>query len=346
MITYQWAGRVQQRPAMFLGATDFSGFQQLLEYLFEELIELARPGITLEFAFGQEELIIKVTHIDAAHFIHQLNRLEDLGNHQNMGVGVALTLSNKFKIEVINDGAKLILCGSRGKYDLAGASTHETGSRIMISMIPDKEVFTFGAINYQHINILLRKLAYLNPGVKIISVEDKGAFQCNVFCYKEGLSGQLEYLLSQKDLRKPVGKLNMSRTVDGYVYQVSCCYEDWGRTDSYIESYVNNHQTHCGGSLVDGVLAGLSSAIQKLAAEKGEAEIEAGPEKIARGLVLTAAIRGNDFHYAGSVRHQLDMPEIEDTARDLVFELMYDYLRRHSEEGDTILKRFRKQGEN
>lgn len=342
MNTYQWAGRIQQRPAMFLGSTDYAGFQQLLEYLFEELIELARPGITLEFVFGQEELVIKGTHLDAAHFAHQLNTLEELGNHQNMGVGVMLTLSSKMRIEVINDGKKLILCGSRGKYEIATSTTHETVSRVIISSVPDKEVFTFKAINYQHINVFLRQLAYLNPGIKIISVEDKESFQYNVFHYREGIAGQLEYLLSQKAFRKPIGKLNMVRTVDGYTYQVSCCYEDCNRTDCHIESYANNQQTHCGGSLVDGVLAGLRSAIQKLAAEKGEEDIEVCPAKVASGLVLAAAIRGAEFHYTGAVRHRLDMPDIEDTARCLVFEQMYEYLQKHHDESNDLLRRFRK----
>lgn len=342
MIPYQWAENIRKRPAMFIGSLHFTGICNLLEYLFEELVETGLEGLTLTYTFWPDEICIHIVNADTQQFTRKMNQLSEPGSTDCLGLGTVLSLSSKIEVRAIAGLSLVVLWGERGKYLLAATTAQKREQEITLTFSLDKEIFPNTQLNYGHITAFLRKLAYLNPGIKIISETAAEMYQCNVFHFKEGVAAQLEHLLSQKEYAYPIAKLNICETIDGCTYQISCCYADWSRMDFYIESYANNQETYWGGSLVEGVLAGMIAAFEKLATDNSVI-IDVTRDNITPGLALLAAVRGKDFNYTGSVRYQLDMPAIEVAVRQFVFDQLYRHLLANPADARSILARFRRE---
>jgi DNA gyrase/topoisomerase IV subunit B len=209
----------------------------------------------------------------------------------------------------------------------------------------EENIFRNNQVAYIPMNIMLQQLAYLNAGLKIISVDNRGELQRNVFYFRTGISELFNDLLDKHDY----GSMNawlpieLKTAINGYIFHVILRYHHIYTVHPapYIRSFANNESTKGHGSLVDGVLKGLEDAFIEVGEKEG-VELKVNKKRIGKMLVLFAAIKGEPLTYEGRSKDKLDMPALKKDVRKFVKRGVLKYLEGNPGDRRRVLEKFMK----
>jgi DNA gyrase/topoisomerase IV subunit B len=339
-----WREHIRKRPAMYMGLKNVSGFTQVLEYFFEELLNDTFTNPTFEIEFiSTTRLNIKLTNINTTKFILRFNELH-LENKIQGGLGLAVLLAlNSTILITINDSpTATLLQGKKDTNEIISSIETTEEKSIIIDYTIDNEIFKDITLDYEIINDFLKQFAFLNPSLKIISIDKTtNELQRNIFFYPTGIFKQLDIHLSKQLYGVPRLKHYIEKDTGIYSYKIGLCYGNLWPEKTLIKSFAGNTETHMGGSLLDGVLAGLIKIIKYLA-KKENTKITISKKLVIDGLNLIASVKGENLAFAGSTKIKLGMPKLRSEVKKIVFKEMIAYFEANPTVKENVLNKFRK----
>ena len=275
------------------------------------------------------------------------------GGLHGVGAKCVNALSDWFKAEVRRDGKVYLIEFERGKttkqLEVIGEldDPDETGTKI--SFYPDTTIFTGGIeFNFDYLLARLRELAFLNPGVKIHLVDERGETERSKdFYYEDGIVEFVRQMGENKELThdQPIvlkGKRMVEIDDDGKTLEDEC-YADvvlqyTGEYHEHILCFANSIPNGDGGAHLSGFRGALTRAVNtyakanKLLKDKDPA---ISGEDAREGIMAVISIKHPNPRFSSQTKEKLVNNEVEGVVGSIVYEGMTAYF----EENPALAKK-------
>jgi DNA gyrase subunit B len=268
------------------------------------------------------------------------------GGLHGVGVSCVNALSDHLKATVFRDGKIWEQEYERGKASYPVKQIGTTDRRgTEVSFTPDKSIFQQTTeYNYDTLAARLRELSYLNKGITIHitdkrNQDDEGNNITETFHSTEGLSEFVKYLDSTRE-QLTAGVIAMEGEKNGIPVEVAMVYNT-----SYAEnlhSYVNNINTHEGGTHLSGFRRGLTGTLKKYADNSGllkNLKFDIAGDDFREGLTAIISVKVQEPQFEGQTKTKLGNREISAAVSQAVSEMLTDYLEENPNDAKTIIQK-------
>jgi DNA gyrase subunit B len=268
------------------------------------------------------------------------------GGLHGVGVSCVNALSEKLVATVHRDGKIWEQEYSKGK---SLEPVKEVGKSdkngTIVTFLPDKSIFKeINTYSYDILAARLRELSFLNKGLTI-TITDKrnkdkeGNYISEEFFSKEGL---VEFIKFLDDSREPIMKdvIAFEGEKNGVPVEVAMIYNT-----SYSEnlhSYVNNINTHEGGTHLSGFRRGLTHTLKKYSESSGmldKLKFEISGDDFREGLTAIISVKVAEPQFEGQTKTKLGNKEVSSSVSQAVSEMLRDYLEEHPDDAKTIVQK-------
>ncbi|MCY1226222.1 DNA gyrase subunit B [compost metagenome] len=268
------------------------------------------------------------------------------GGLHGVGVSVVNALSNHMRSTVHRDGKIYEQEYEKGKALYPVKQIGETTKRGTIqTFYPDDTIFTQTTeFSYDTLSARMRELSFLNKGITITFTDrrekdDKGEFVSEVFHSDEGLK---EYIRFLDGNREPIIShvISMEREKGEIPVEVALIYNT-----SYSEnifSYVNNINTHEGGTHLQGFRSGLTRTLKKYADASGLLEklkFEITGDDFREGLTAIISVKVSEPQFEGQTKTKLGNREVVSPVSQAVAEMLENYLEENPNDARVIVQK-------
>ena len=328
---------VRVRPAMYIGSTDGRGLHHLVWEVVDNSVDEALAGFCthIEIAIlpnngirvvdngrgiptdihpkeGVGTIQVVMTKLHAGGKFNNSSYKVSAGLH-GVGVSCVNALSEKLVVSVRRNGRIIEQEFCRGnpvadQYDV-GPSDGTTGTTVVF--YPDATIFTDTTFVYETLATRFRELAFLMSGLKISVTDerDPSAPVSETFCFPGGVSAFVRFV---DEHRKPLFDTPIHLVMDAGTYplEIAMWYNE-GYQENFF-SFVNNVNTHDGGTHVTGFKTGLTRVITKFAQEllsKNKKDIQISSDDIREGLTAVISIKIAQPQFEGQTKRKLGNSE-------------------------------------
>jgi DNA gyrase subunit B len=206
--------------------------------------------------------------------------------------------------------------------------TKSTGTTVTFK--PDPEIFTVLEYHYSTLADRLRQLAFLNKGVTISLTDERAEVaRAEVFFAKGGLIEFVQWLNRNKKALHPK-PVSFFAVKDEVEVDLALQYED-GYNEN-VFTFVNNINTHEGGTHLTGFRAALTRTINDFA-KKGnylkKADFTLSGDDIREGLTCVLHVKVKEPQFEGQTKTKLGNSEVEGIVKQVVNEHLGNYLEEH-----------------
>ena len=359
---------VRVRPAMYIGDVNFRGLHHLVYEVVDNSIDEALAGFcTKIYVSINEDNSITVEDngrgipVDM-HEKEQRSALEvvmtvlhaggkfDKGSYKvsgglhGVGVSCVNALSEHMIVNVFRNGKIYQQEYSKGKplYEVKTVGdTDKTGTRITFH--PDSTIFTTTTYDYGTLLERMRELAYLNKGIDI-TIEDKrptsdGKLQSDHFYSEKGLRDFIAYLDENREQLMPEA-IYIEGERNGIPIEIAMQYNN--TYNENIHSYVNNINTHEGGTHLAGFRSGLTRTLKTYADKSGmlaKAKVDIAGDDFREGLTAIISVKVAEPQFEGQTKTKLGNNEVRGAVDSAVSEMLENYLEEHPNEAKTIVEK-------
>jgi DNA gyrase subunit B len=268
------------------------------------------------------------------------------GGLHGVGVSCVNALSNHLKATVFKEGKIWEQEYERGKamYPVKQiGDTDFTGTEV--TFLPDDSIFTQSTeYNYDTLASRLRELAYLNKGITITLVDrrhkkEDGEFEGETFHSTDGLSEFVRFLDGTRNAI--IGDvIAMEGEKNGIPVEVAMIYND-----SYSEnlhSYVNNINTHEGGTHLAGFRRGLTGSLKKFADNSGmldKLKFDIAGDDFREGLTAIISVKVGEPQFEGQTKTKLGNREVTSAVSQAVAEMIEIYMEENPNDAKIIVQK-------
>jgi DNA gyrase subunit B len=359
---------VRKRPGMYIGSTSARGLHHLVYEVVDNAIDEAMAGYCSEIGVvihDDDSITVtddgrgipvdihpteKVPGVEVALTrLHAGGKFDKdsykvSGGLHGVGVSVVNALSEQLSVEVKRDGFVWTQEFSRGAKlsDLQkGAKTKESGTRVHFK--PDSEIFTELQYHWDTLATRLRELAYLNRGVSIVLRDERPEGTENDkeerFHYEGGISQYVEYLRGKKNpLHDDV--IYLQGDQDGTEIELAMQYTDGYNEDTF--TFVNNINTHEGGTHLSGFKAALTRTINSYASrsntlKKGDPSLSG--DDVREGLVAVLSVKVLEPQFEGQTKTKLGNSEVRGVVESLVNDKLGTWLDENPSSARRIIEK-------
>ena len=359
---------VRVRPAMYIGDVNFRGLHHLVYEVVDNSIDEALAGFcTKIYVSINEDNSVTVEDngrgipVDMHEKEHR-SALEvvmtvlhaggkfDKGSYKvsgglhGVGVSCVNALSEHMIVNVYRNGKTYQQEYSKGKplYPVKEVGTADkTGTRITFR--PDGTIFTTTEYDYNTLLERMRELAYLNKGIDI-TIEDKrpladGSFQSQHFYSEKGLRDFIAYLDENREQLMPEA-IYIEGERNGIPIEIAMQYNN--TYNENIHSYVNNINTHEGGTHLAGFRSGLTRTLKAYADKSGmlaKAKVDISGDDFREGLTAIISVKVAEPQFEGQTKTKLGNNEVRGAVDSAVSEMLENYLEEHPNEAKTIVEK-------
>jgi len=361
---------VRMRPSMYIGDVGTRGLHHLVYEVIDNSIDEALAGhcdkitvtinednsittedngrgipVGLHKKEGVSALEVVMTKIGAGGKFDKDSYKVSGGLH-GVGVSCVNALSAHLKATVHREGKVWEQEYERGKAMYPVKSTGSTDKRgTIVTFKPDSEIFTQTLeYNYETLANRMRELSFLNKGITVVIVDkrekdEKGEYIAETFHSEEGLSEFIKYLDAT---REPIMQsvIAFEGEKNGIPVEVAMIYNT-----SYSEnlhSYVNNINTHEGGTHLTGFRRGLTHTLKKYADESGMLEklkFDIAGDDFREGLTAIISVKVAEPQFEGQTKTKLGNREVSSSVSQAVSEMLTDYLEEHPDDAKIIVQK-------
>ena len=358
---------VRKRPAMYIGDTGVKGLHHLVYEVVDNSIDEALAGYCNRInVLINEDNSITVTDNGrgiptSMHTKEKKSALEVVmtvlhaggkfdkdtykvsGGLHGVGVSCVNALSTHLKATVRREGKVFQQEYNIGKpmYDvkIVGES-NETGTEVTFT--PDATIFEFTEYNFDTLAARMRELAFLNKGITITltdkrQLDDDGTHPCTTYFSDGGLKEFASYLDRNREaLINDVIYFEGER--EGIPVEVALTYNT-SYTEN-IQAYVNNINTHEGGTHLSGFRRGLTNTLKKYATDSGilaKEKIEIDGDDFREGLTAVLSVKVQEPQFEGQTKTKLGNREVTAPVSQAVSEMLSAYLEEHPSEAKLIV---------
>jgi DNA gyrase subunit B len=359
---------VRLRPGMYIGSTSSRGLHHLVYEVVDNSIDEALAGFAtkVDVTIHMDDSI--TVEDDGRGIPVGINKTENMpgvemamtllhaggkfdkntykvsGGLHGVGVSVVNALSEQLKVWVKTDGGLHYMDFNRGITNtklkrLGNVPAKETGTKVWFK--PDATIFQeTQRYEWDVLALRLRELSYLNKGIRITLKDERLEQEREEEYYaRGGLKEFVAFLNShKKPLHQEVVAIDTER--DGIAIELAMQYND-----SYSEtvfSFVNNINTHEGGTHLTGLKSALTTVINKYIQEKSsiakkEKDLRLSGDDVREGLTAVLSVKVREPQFEGQTKTKLGNSEAEGAVRSVVNELLTEYLEEHPKTANIII---------
>ena len=267
------------------------------------------------------------------------------GGLHGVGVSCVNALSTSLRAVVHREGKIFQQEYERGKpqYDVKEIGKSDiTGTEVTFT--PDDTIFEVLEYNYDTLAARMRELAFLNKGIRITLTDERvvledGKNQMDTFYSEGGLKEFAQYLDRN---REPLitDVVYFEGEKDGIPVEVALTYNT-SYTEN-IQAYVNNINTHEGGTHLSGFRRGLTNTLKKYANDSGmlaKEKVEIEGDDFREGLTAVVSVKVAEPQFEGQTKTKLGNREVTAPVSQGVSEMLSAYLEEHPNEAKTIVQK-------
>lgn len=358
---------VRKRPAMYIGDIGVKGLHHLVYEVVDNSIDEALAGhcknidvyineddsitvvddgrgipVDLHHKEGRSALEVVMTVLHAGGKFDKDSYKVSGGLH-GVGVSCVNALSIHLDVKVHKDGKLWQQEYSEGKPLYPVRQIGETDKRgTTVTFKPDGTIFTTTVYNYDTLSGRLRELAFLNKGIRL-NITDKrepkadGSFLSETFYSEGGLSEFAQYL---DGVREPLiaDTIYMEGERSGIPVEVAMRYNT--SFNENVHSYVNNINTHEGGTHLAGFRRGLTRTLKAYAEKTGmlaKLKFDISGDDFREGLTAVVSVKVQEPQFEGQTKTKLGNSEVAGSVDQAVSDMLTNYLEEHPKEARMIV---------
>ena len=362
---------VRMRPSMYIGDVGSRGLHHLVYEVVDNSIDEALAGhcdrvdisilegngvrvmdngrgipVDLHKKEGVSALQVVMTKIGAGGKFDKDSYKVSGGLH-GVGVSVVNALSIDLKATVHKAGKRYIQEYKQGKEQYLvkeDGTTDLKGTEVIF--FPDPEIFETLEYQYDILATRMRELSFLNKGLTIImtdereeSKDEEGKSPVETFYSDRGLPEFVEFLDGTRE--KLIQKvISIEGEKNGIPVEVALIYNN-----SYAEnihSYVNNINTHEGGTHLSGFRRGLTGTLKKYAEKSGmldKLKFDISGDDFREGLTAIVSVKVQEPQFEGQTKTKLGNREVTAPVSQAVSEMLNDYLEENPDDARQIVQK-------
>jgi DNA gyrase subunit B len=346
---------VRKRPGMYIGSTGPRGLHHLVYEVVDNSVDEAlaghcshiqvfmRPDDSITVIDDGRGIPVDIHPVEkkpgveiAMTMLHAGGKFDKesykvSGGLHGVGVSVVNALSEHLEVEVRRDGRIYRQKYARGlkQTDLEVVGKVK-GTGTTVTFKPDSEIFSELRYNYDTLANRLREMAFLNAGLRIVltderDLEGKGV-KVDEFHYEGGIVEFVQYL---RGTRKPLHPkpIYIEASRPEAEIEVALQYDD-GYTENTF-TFVNNINTHEGGSHLTGFKAALTRTLNDYARKnnflKKELDSLSG-EDMREGLTCVLSIKVREPQFEGQTKTKLGNSEVRGAVESVINEKLATFL--------------------
>ena len=360
---------VRKRPGMYIGTTDVKGLHHLVWEIVDNSIDEALAGFCnhIEITINKDNSVtvqdngrgIPVgihakTGISTVETVYTVlhaggkfggGGYKVSGGLHGVGASVVNALSSWVDVQVKRDG-KIYEC----KFENGGKTTQslkeigtcdekDTGTKVTFK--PDGSIFDSEIYDYETLKVRSRELAFLNKGLRITLTDNRvDPVKQDTFMYEGGISEYVRFLNKNKT---PIHEnvIHLEGEEDSVMFEVAMQYNSGYNTDS-IYSFVNNINTHDGGTHEEGVRRALTRVINSYARKNNilkEKDESLTGDDVKEGLTMIISCKHPNPQFEGQTKGRLGNSEVRKLADSVFSEGFERFLMENPTEARIIVEK-------
>lgn len=358
---------VRKRPAMYIGDISIKGLHHLVYEVVDNSIDEALAGhcdtinvtilpdnsirvkdngrgipVAMHTKEKRSALEVVMTVLHAGGKFDKDSYKVSGGLH-GVGVSCVNALSSHLQVDVYREGKAYRQEYNEGKPQYPVKEMGKTEDRgTTVTFSPDLTIFQVGEYNFDTLSARLRELSYLNKNIKLTLTDerrtnDDGTFISETFLSALGLPEFVRYL---DGTRMPLIEdvIHMTGEKQGIPVEIAMIYND--SFSENVHSYVNNINTHEGGTHLAGFRSGLTRTLKKYADSSGattKLKFEISGDDFREGLTCVISVKVQEPQFEGQTKTKLGNNEVSGAVNMAVSEMLENYLEEHPRDARTIV---------
>ena len=360
---------VRKRPAMYIGDVGQKGLHHLVYEVVDNSIDEALAGHCTHidvFINEDNSITVKDNGRGIPTDLHPKEKKSALevvmtvlhaggkfdkdsykvsGGLHGVGVSCVNALSTHLKATVYRNGKIHEQEYSRGipQYDVKEVgTTDQTGTEVTFK--PDNEIFLEVVYHFDILQARLRELSFLNKGIYLSLTDkrrkdDEGNFIKDEFFSERGLREFVE-LIDENREKLLESVIYMETEKNGVPVEVAMHYNT--SYSENIHSYVNNINTHEGGTHLSGFRRALTRTLKKYADESGmldKVKYEIAGDDFREGLTAVISVKVMEPQFEGQTKTKLGNKEVTGAVDQAVGEMLNNYLEENPSMAKQIVQK-------
>ena len=360
---------VRKRPAMYIGDVGVKGLHHLVWEVVDNSIDEALAGYcdTIKVTINTDnsvtvvdngrgiptdlhekekrsalEVVMTVLHAGGKF---DKNTYKVSGGLHGVGVSCVNALSEHLKVSVFRDGKEFEQEYKKGvpQYSVRVVGDSDLKGTT-VTFKPDTSVFIVLEYNYETVAARLRELAFLNPKIRILlkdlrELDEEGNARQSEFYSEGGLIEFVEYMDSTREKLIP-NPIYIENDRHEFPIQVALSYNT--SFSENLVSYVNNINTHEGGTHVAGFRRALTRTLKTYADKSGlleKVKIDINGDDFREGLTGVISVKVAEPQFEGQTKTKLGNSEVMGAVDQAVGETLQYYLEEHPKEAKLIVSK-------
>jgi DNA gyrase subunit B len=360
---------VRMRPSMYIGDVGVRGLHHLVYEVVDNSIDEALAGhcdhinvtitekngiivrdngrgipVDMHKKEGVSALEVVMTKIGAGGKFDKDSYKVSGGLH-GVGVSVVNALSSDLRATVFREGKVHEQHYQLGKSLEAVKEIGTTELRgTEVEFQPDANIFDSLEYNYETLATRMRELSYLNKGITVTlkdlrTPDEKGEFPTETFHSEEGLKEFVAFLDGNRE-RLISDVISIEGEKGGIPVEVAMVYNT--SYSENIHAYVNNINTHEGGTHLSGFRRGLTNTLKKYADASGmldKLKFEISGDDFREGLTAIVSVKVQEPQFEGQTKTKLGNREVTAPVSQAVSEMLENYLEEHPADARIIVQK-------
>ncbi|MBP5684665.1 MAG: DNA gyrase subunit B, partial [Bacilli bacterium] len=360
---------VRKRPGMYIGTTDVKGLHHLVWEIVDNSIDEALAGYckNIDVVINKDNSITvkddgrgipvdihpktgKSTVETVYTVLHAGGKFggggyKVSGGLHGVGASVVNALSSWLEVRVYKNSKVYFIRFENGGHAveplkvISDCDPERTGTTVTFK--PDANIFDSEIYDYDTLKVRIRELAFLNRGLAINLRDDRDEEDTtgDHFLYEGGIKEYVKFINQGKT---PIHDdiIHFEGEEDGVMLEIAMQYNTSYNDNIY--SFVNNINTHDGGTHEEGVRRALTSCINKYAQKTGmlkEKDDNLTGDDVKEGLTMIISCKHPNPQFEGQTKGRLGNSEVRRLASDIFSKGFERFLMENPEEARAIINK-------
>ena len=360
---------VRKRPGMYIGTTDIKGLHHLVWEIVDNAIDEALAGYcnNIEVIINKDNSVTvkddgrgipvdihpktKKSTVETVYTVLHAGGKFGGGGYKvsgglhGVGASVVNALSKWVEVKVYKNCEVNYIRFENGGHTVEPlkvidkCSENRTGTTVTFK--PDGDIFDSEVYDYEILKVRIRELAFLNKGLAITLRDDRDEEDTTgeKFLYEGGISEYVRFINQEKT---PIHEaiIHLSGEEDNVIFEVAMQYNS-GYNDN-IYSFVNNINTHDGGTHEEGVRRALTRVINSYARKNGilkEKDDSLTGDDVKEGLTMIVSCKHPNPQFEGQTKGRLGNSEVRKLADNVFSQGFERFLLENPDEAKTIVNK-------